>query len=162
MAVFVTTEIHHDAVVAFLYGPNGPMVRRVRHWGENVHAAAVRRAPRDTGLLANSGSVRVGVAPGFVFAVIAFRTHYARYVARGTGIYGPKGRPIRPVTARALRFEPGRAIGPLRRGAQHPAPGDRGTVFAASVKGSPPNPFLEDALHEVMDGVAGVRYRRFR
>lgn len=162
MAFTVTVQSHHERVWEFLYGPGSPVLARARQYGERVHAAAVRRSPRDTGLLANSGTVSVGIAPGFVFSTIAFHTGYARWVMRGTGIYGPLGKPIKPVTARALRFEPGRAIGPLRRGARTPAPGDRGIVFAASVKGSPPNPFLEDALEEVMGGVAGARIRRFR
>jgi hypothetical protein len=58
---------------------------------------------------------------------------YARWVHNGTGIYGPRHRPIKPKRAKALRFK-GRRFG------------KSGWVYARQVKGMKPNPFLEDAL----------------
>lgn len=155
----VTVTTNHDAMAAFLYGPSGPMVRSVTVWGEQVRTLATATAPRDSGLLANSHTVRIGVAPGFAFAAITANTEYALFVMRGTGIHGPRGRIIRAPKGKVFRFQGNGGHGPLRRGAK-PAPG--GIVFAKSHKGSPANPYLEEALHAVMDGVPGVRYRRFR
>lgn len=162
MAVIVSVHNNQAAIHEFLYGPAGPMVGQVRRWGEDVRNAAVRRAPRDTGRLANSHNVTVGIAPGLAFAVISNTASYSLAVHEGTGIFGPTGRRITPVRAKALRFEAGRSIGPLPRGGTHLAPGSRGVVFARSVKGTPPNPWLVDALEEVMGGVGGAVFHRFR
>jgi phage gpG-like protein len=51
---------------------------------------------------------------------IAPPVDYAKYHQRGTGIYGPSGKPIKPVRAKALKI---------------PAPG--GAMFRSSVKGTP-------------------------
>jgi len=155
----VTVHTNHDAMAAFLYGPSGPMFRSVTVWGEQVRSLATATAPRDSGLLANSHTVRVGVAPGFAFSEITANTEYAVFVMRGTGLYGPRGRVIKARKGKVFRFEARGAHGPLARGAS-PAAG--GVVFAKSIKGTPANPYLEEALHAVMDGVPGVRYRRFR
>lgn len=53
---------------------------------------------------------------------------YAVYHQQGTGIYGPKRRPIRPVQGRALRF---------------PVPG--GIAFATEVQGTPARKMVPDA-----------------
>jgi hypothetical protein len=155
----VTVRTNHDAMAAFLYGPSGPMFRSVTIWGEQVRSVAVATAPRDSGLLANSHTVRVGVAPGFAFSEITANTEYALFVMRGTGLYGPRGRVIRAPKGKVFRFEGRGAHGPLTRGASRDG---GGVVFAKSIKGTPANPYLEEALHAVMDGVQGVRYRRFR
>lgn len=155
----VTVRTNHDAMAEFLYGPSGPMFRSVTIWAEQVRSVAAATAPRDSGLLANSHTIRVGVVPGFAFAEITANTDYALFVMRGTGLYGPRGRIIRARKGKVFRFEARGSHGPLARGASA-APG--GVVFAKSIKGTPANPYLEEALHTVMDGVNGVRYRRFR
>ena len=62
---------------------------------------------------------------------IGTNVEYAIFVHEGTGIYGPKGVPIRPSRAKALVFTPYGAVKP---------------VFAKQVKGMPANPFLVNAL----------------
>lgn len=155
----VTVRTNHDAMAEFLYGPTGPMVRSVTVWGEQVRSIGAATAPRDSGLLANSHTVRVGIAPGFAFAAITANTEYALFVMRGTGLYGPRGRIIKARKGKVFRFEGRGAHGPVARGGSA-APG--GVVFAKSIKGTPANPYLEEALHTVMDGVPGVHYRRFK
>jgi hypothetical protein len=123
-----------------------------------VNAAKVR-CPVDEGRLRSSIGFAVNVLPNQVRVRVGSALEYARYVHEGTGIYGPKRTPIVPVTAKALKFEPGRRMGPLPRGGRNAARGRRGgPVFAASVKGSPPNPFLSDALEDVMG--RGITRRR--
>lgn len=72
---------------------------------------------RRTGTLARLTSYRAEADR----AVVTVGAPYAPYVFTGTGIYGPKGRPIEPVAAKALRFEVGGK-----------------TVFAKRVRGMPP------------------------
>ncbi|MDA8155573.1 MAG: hypothetical protein M0Z52_03835 [Actinomycetota bacterium] len=80
--------------------------------------------PVRTGNLVNStqGDVIDGLN-----GVIKITAPYGKYVYEGTGIYGPHGTPIVPVTAKAL-FWPG---------APHPF---------RSVKGQKPNRFIDRAL----------------
>ncbi|MGK5558845.1 hypothetical protein ACSNOI_45315 [Actinomadura kijaniata] len=58
----------------------------------------------------------------------------------GTGIFGPRGTPIRPIRRRYLRFE-------VKSGTA--AVGRRPVVFAKQVKGVPGDKFLLRALQEV-------------
>jgi HK97 gp10 family phage protein len=98
-----------------------------------VAAAAQRLAPVRTGTLRNS--ITATVIRNFEpKGVVEATAPYALFVHNGTGIYGPRGRPIVPVRARVLAF-PGR---------------DGRMVFARSVRGQRPQPFLTNALHEVL------------
>lgn len=56
---------------------------------------------------------------------VGTNVRYARWLQEGTGIYGPSGEPIRPKNGKVLSFMLGN-----RR------------VFAKSVKGTPPRPYL--------------------
>jgi hypothetical protein len=73
-------------------------------------------------------TIRVGPVTAKSARVLAGGTRsvgYARYVEEGTGIYGPKGQPIRPKKARMLSWKSG---------------GKR--VFAKSVRGRKATPYL--------------------
>jgi phage gpG-like protein len=91
------------------WAPNAPITIEIK---------GSSRPGIDTGKLRNSitadeatpVSIRVGT-----------NLNYARWFQEGTGIYGPRGEPIRPVRAKALAF---------------------GGHFFKSVKGQPPRPFL--------------------
>ncbi|QNJ55435.1 hypothetical protein SEA_PARIES_32 [Gordonia phage Paries] len=122
-----------------------------RRVGRRVQNAARRRAPVDEGTLRNSIEYVVDVRGDRTHIVIGSPLTYARYIHEGTGIYGPKGTPIVPVTRQALKFQVKGSSG-RRRG------GDARWVFAKSVKGIRPNPFLIDALTDVM----GSLTRRLR
>lgn len=144
-------QIHHDRVEALLRSPQGPVFRKIADLTRQVENGAVARAPVDDGRLRASISSTVTVRGTRIVGRIGSPLPYAIYVHEGTGIYGPKGRPIRPVHGKWLVFEPGRSMGPLRRGGKHPPKGKRGgPVFAKEVKGSPPRPFLYDALVAVV------------
>ncbi|AYR02666.1 hypothetical protein J1765_gp29 [Gordonia phage Gaea] len=114
-----------------------------RRVGRRVQNAARRRAPVDEGTLRNSIEYVVDVRGTRTHVTIGSPLPYARYIHEGTGIYGPKGTPIVPVTRQALKFQVKGASG-RRRG------GDAKWVFAKSVRGIKPNPFLVDALVDVM------------
>jgi hypothetical protein len=101
----------------------------------------------DTGQLRSSITHHVTLAGTSAKLRVGSPLERARYIHEGTGIYGPKGKPIVPVTAKALKFPTPKSIGPLRPGGSR-SPG--GFVFAKSVKGIQPNPFLTDALKKVL------------
>ncbi len=108
------------------------MLRR----GKRVESAAKKRistSPKrvNTGRLRSkieTRPIKRGKAQG---ARVGSGVKYALYVHEGTGIYGPKGVPIKPKTKKFLRFKP---------------KGLRTYVYARSVKGMRGNPYLRDAL----------------
>lgn len=142
-----TFRVNQAVVDALLRGRSGPVVRHITDICEAVRNEAVRNVKRDTGALAGSIEPTVNVYGRLVVGRVGTPLFYARYLHEGTGIYGPKRRPIVPVTAKALRFKAGRMIGPLPAGKAGTSPEDRGGwIFAKSVKGIPPHPFLVEAF----------------
>jgi hypothetical protein len=96
-----------------------------------VEAEAVRRAPHRTDNLLNSATTSWSGGGFDTVAQVRFTAPYALYVHEGTGIFGPEGRPIEPVNAKALAFFIGSNL-----------------VFAKSVKGQKGQPFLKEAFEE--------------
>lgn len=127
-----------------------------RRWadrvGNDVVDEARKRCPVDEGTLRASITHVTTVRDGSAKVVVGSPLPYAEYFHTGTGIYGPKGTPITPVTRQALKFKWDGPGGATR------SKDKRGYVFAKSVKGIKPNPFLADALQAVM----GVVRRRTR
>lgn len=127
--------------------------------GRRVRNAGRKRAPIDEGTLRNSIEYVVDVRGNKTHVTIGSPLPYARYIHEGTGIYGPKGTPIVPLRAKsptgrpaALKFKPSGA----GLGVSLP-PSARGWMFAASVKGIRPNPFLIEALRDVMGQIERLR-----
>jgi hypothetical protein len=153
-----TFRINQAVVDELLRGGSGPVVRHIDDITQAVRNEAVRNVKRDTGALAASIEPTVNVYGKLVVGRVGTPLFYARYLHEGTGIYGPKHTPIRPVTAKALRFKPGRMIGPLPAGQSGTSPEDRGGfVFARSVKGVPPHPFLVEAFERACPYPVRVR-----
>lgn len=123
-----------------------------RRWAERLGAEVVNeaknRAPVDEGTLRASITHVTTVDSGSAKVVVGSPLDYAEYLHTGTGIYGPKGTPIVPVTRQALKFKWDGPGGATR------SKDKRGYVFAKSVKGIEPNPFLADALIAVMGNIA--------
>lgn len=95
-----------------------------------VTAKAVALAPKDTMELAESISYTVeGSTPETMTATIVVKAQHGIIVEKGSGIYGPKGRPIKPKRSKVMVF-PGRA----------------GIVYTKSVLGQKAQPFLSKAL----------------
>lgn len=146
----VRITMNEAAIAELLTGQSGPVVRQVESWTTRTTTLAKTRCPADEGILRASIDGTVRVEGLRVIGRVGSPLEYALYVHDGTGIFGPKGKPIVPVSAKVLVFEPGRSIGPLARGGKHLPKGKRGLVFAASVKGTPPNPFLFTALQDAV------------
>lgn len=117
-----------------------------RRWankaGNRLVNEAKRNAPVDYGRLRSSISAVVTETDRGVKVTVGSPLEYARYQEEGTGIYGPRGRPIVPVTAKALKFKP---------------KGAKGFVFRAKVSGTPATRFLSRALETVFPGKARTR-----
>lgn len=158
MPVTVRVDLHHAQIRNFLYSPAGPVVRGVRRWSNEVRAFAIARAPKATGELAGSSSVTMNTHPGFVVGEVTFSARHAIWVHEGTGIYGPRGRPIRSRTGRMLRFP--RGSGRLSRERRND-PRARAFTYTRTVRGQRKNPFLVSALRIVMVP-KGARIRTFR
>ena len=94
-----------------------------------IEARAVLNAPHKTTNLINSATTDFRPAGLDSVAFVKFTAKYALYVHEGTGIYGPKGKRIQPVRAKALMFFI-----------------DGQPVFRKSVKGMKGRPFLKQAF----------------
>ncbi len=130
-----------------------------------VVAAEKDMAPVKTGNLRRT--IHVGMV-GPTLAQTVASANYAAYVEFGTGIYGPSGKPIVPVRAKALRWAVGQG-GP--GGPELRLSGNRRTrmgqalgawAFAKSVRGRPATPFMvpgaEKAIAESpLRGVIGTQ-----
>lgn len=94
----------------------------------DVQSNLSEEAPTDHGRLSGSFQTkRLNNLNWLVYTPV----HYADYVLHGTGIYGPKKRPITPKKAKALVFK---------------VKGK--TVFAKSVKGQKPDDYVGRAVEE--------------
>lgn len=110
--------------------------------GEEFVSRAQQRCSRRSGDLADSIEVDSISDDGSNIAVhVIVGEDYAQYQDEGTGIFGPEGVPITPVTAKVLRFD-------------WPAAG--GIVFAHSVAGSPGTHFFSDTVKDWSNIVAAV------
>ncbi len=143
--------MNRAAVRQTLAGQLGPVVRAAVRYGRRVENAAKRKAPVDTG--AGRASINLHVAAGrsLVVATIGTPLIHMLYQHEGTGIYGPRHRRITPVSRQFLRFPVKGTFGPVqgtRSGRAGKRKGRGNIVYARSVRGVPPNPFLVEALIE--------------
>lgn len=141
--------IDHAALRALLTGPHGPVVRLIDQQSRQVANTARRIAPSKTGRMRATIGSNVTVEGTRVIGRIGSPLEYALYRHEGTGIYGPKGTPIVPVSAKFLRFPSSGTFGPLAAGARKPA-GAGNIVYARSVRGVPRMPFLLYALQDTV------------
>lgn len=127
----VRVSLHQGALDRLLRRPGGPVydnvVNRVLRMTD---ALATASAPVDTGFLRNNRSIDIDAGPGSMVGTLTYHAHYATFVMRGTGIFGPHSTPIVPKRAQYLVFR-GR---------------DGALVYAKSVKGQRKQPFLLNAF----------------
>lgn len=132
MSFNVSTSFRLDQsrVRRLLRLPGGLVDRNLRRRVERVQTAAERLAP---GSMADGIRSRIDYRVNGPVGVVTSTHPASLYVIKGTGIYGPTGRRIRPVSARALRFVLNGRV-----------------VYATSVKGQKPNDFLTEALRAAL------------
>lgn len=141
MSTIKITHIRNPQQLALmLTSAQGAVAKDMYRRGVNVANRAKRnleRAPRriDTGRLRSDIKPQLLSLGGKPVCRIGFTVFYGLYVHEGTGIYGPKGVPIRPNVKKVLSWK---AKGGKR-------------IYVKEVKGMRPNPFLRDALIAAKD-----------
>lgn len=127
----ITVRVDHAAVREMTHGPSGLVRVDLARRGRRVESRAKVLCPVNRGRLRASISVvpvTIGGNPG---VRIGSDVAYTVFVHNGTGIHGPRGRPIVPVTATVLSWQP-------RGGGRR--------VYARRSSGTPGRPFLTEAL----------------
>jgi phage gpG-like protein len=104
-------------------------------------------APVDQGQLRSSLTMEMDEERGLPVVRVGTNVKYAIWVHEGTGIYGPRKTPIRPVRARVLRWPVKNNTGSGRR--RYRGGATENYAYAKQVKGSPGRPFLTKALKTV-------------
>lgn len=133
--VATRVRLNKKELERLLTSPAGPVVRELHRRAALVEAEAKRlltvQGAVDTGRLRSSITRELVRVNGKLVIRVGTNVHYARYVEEGTGIYGPRKRPIRPVRAKVLAFVP---------------KGQTRVVFAKQVRGMRARPYLVPAL----------------
>lgn len=136
----VTVTINEPELDRLLRSPEGDVGQAVRRVVLATRNLAVSKAPVDDGPLRASLRTKFEYGNRYVKGWVYSDLEYALYVHEGTGIYGPKGSPIKPKRGRYLVFE--------ARNARTTPRGRGNLVFARQVRGQRPNRFLLEALRE--------------
>jgi hypothetical protein len=144
-----------------LFSPVGPVWSELEHTVQRGVNLSRQLCPVDEGRLRASIKGKVERRGQALVGSWGSDVPYALYRHEGTGIYGPKRRRIRPKRAQVLAFESSGTTGPLPKGTKKAARGARPIVFARSVRGTPPSPFLTDALALVLPGVPVQKHVTF-
>lgn len=135
----MTVIVNQAAIQALIRDPDGPVVEIFRSLVRCTEARAKVNVKVDTGLLRSSITSSVDVSGSTIKGTVTADALYADFVESGTGIYGPKGTPIKPRRGKYLVF----------KGAE----GD--TVFARQVKGSRPAPFMAPSFEDCLRQMTG-------
>ena len=138
-SVTYSQRLDTQAIQRLVSSPQGGVVQDLLRRGLLVETQAKRNlggigGPKriDTGRLRASINTQLVTRNGNPAVLVGTNVRYARWVHDGTGIYGPLHRRITPKSHKRLRFRPR---------------GSRKFVYAKSVAGMRPNPFMKNALH---------------
>lgn len=146
----------NEAAVQALFNPGGPVFHEVERTVARGVALSKLKCPVDEGRLRSSISGSTQRIGEVIRGSWGTPLEYGLYRHEGTGIYGPRRRPIRARPGHVMVFPVKKVrFGPLKKGGRR----GRQVVFARQVRGIPGSPFLVDALHEVLPGAV---YRRHR
>lgn len=137
----VEITLDDAAIDRLLRSPDGDVGREVRRVVVATRNVAVAMAPVDDGPLRASLRTKFEYGSRTVKGWVYSDLEYALYVHEGTGIYGPKGSPIKPKRGQFLVFE--------ARNARTTPRGRGNLVFARQVRGQRPQRFLLNALKAV-------------
>jgi hypothetical protein len=154
-------------------------MEEARNTAQTVQQIYRRRAPRSRGHSASGlhffeglNAYAVEVGGGFQITVTTDRPDLRRWLAEGTGLYGPLGRRIYPTHVSARMYAHGPHAGQPRPAALQffnwisPA-GGTGPFYFRSIRGMHPNPWEVDAAVEAvpfaqkMGGLIGERAARY-
>jgi hypothetical protein len=130
----VRVEPHHAGIADFM---RTDIARAMLRVGLQVETRAKTLCPVDSGYLRSSINTRLAVEKAVPVVYVGSHVEYALWVHEGTGIYGPRHTPIRPIHGKYLVFKP---------------KGSTRTVYAKQVRGMRGRPFLAQALRDVLGG----------
>lgn len=136
----VRVTINQAELRRLTHSQSSELLRAINRIGRRVVNQAKRNAPVDDGQGRQSISHTVTVEGTRITMRAGSPLKYMYWQHEGTGIYGPHKTPIVPVHRKFLRFE-------VKSGKL--AKGTRPVIFAKSVRGVPPNPWLVKAFREV-------------
>ena len=111
----------------------------IRGEGRRYVRIAGEEAPGGTGRTVARGITFKTFIQGQTVGFRAYAGRIGRFHQEGTGIYGPRGRLIRPVNARALRFEIGGEV-----------------LYRMWVRGIKPNRFMGRAYRRWLPGARSM------
>lgn len=126
-----TVVLHRAEIDKMMLTPGGKVYDRFSRYGDKVKKAARRKVPKDTRRGMASIDKNMRVTGRRLIVRVGTNLKYLLYQHEGTGIYGSKGRPIRPKKKPFLVFIP--------KGGTH-------VIRTKQVRGVRPDPFLVDAL----------------
>ena len=129
------------------------VMRAAEELRDEVEHEIVRQA-YDTGRLSRAVTIERGRSRMFGRTMVVVRSYAGsgepaalpQWINKGTGIYGPRRRPITPKKAKYLVFTP---------------KGSSTVVFARSVRGMRPRPYMADAARTV-GARRGLRFKPLR
>lgn len=134
----VEITINDAEVDRLLRSADGDVYKAVERVVLATRNLAVSMAPVDDGPLRASLRTRMQATSREVKGWVYSNLDYSLYVHEGTGIYGPRGQPIRPKRGQYLVFE--------ARNARTTPRGRGNLVFAREVRGQRPQRYLLNAL----------------
>ena len=107
--------------------------------GQRMMGEAKQNAPWTDRTATTRGAIHGGaeISPNGATLYLAHGNEVGWYLEEGTGIYGPKGKPIRPKTAKALAFQT-----------------PDGFVITKEVKGMPAQPIIKPTVERNFQKVA--------
>lgn len=145
-AVSYSQRLDLTAIRALLTSPQGGVVRDLLRRGLLIETQAKRNlagvgGPKriDNGILRASINAQPVMRNGDPAVLVGTNVKYALFVHKGTGIYGPKARRIRPRSAKALVWS-SKTKYAKKKGKF------AGKVVVRSTAGMEGNPFLKNAL----------------
>jgi hypothetical protein len=138
----VRVRINQVEVARMMRSPDGPVVRHIEVLTRRTLNQGKRNVRVDEGTLRASLHQQVTVSADEVRGRVDTPLEYGLYLELGTGLFGPKKQVIRPVRAKALRFEV-KGKKPVR------GKGSRPVVFARYVRGVEGDRWLTRALEAV-------------
>ena len=118
-------------------------------------------APADTGEL--RARIREGwkvEKVGTEWTITFSMPFYAEFIERGTGIYGPHGQPIQPVSKKALAWEAGVKYRG-KYGSMHEFKGSKNWYSFKWVRGMVAQPFIRPTFHQHLMPLLQKNLRRF-
>lgn len=140
----VSVVLDQAALNQLLRGQNGMVWQEIHRRSNRVLNRARVLCPVDEGRLRASLAVEMRREGDEAVGRVGTNLVYGLYVHEGTGIYGPRKTPIKPVRARILRWPAKNNTGGGRR--RYRGGATARYVYAKQSKGSPAKPFLANAL----------------